>query len=175
MTPFWGWIILLIICAVSFVVAARLWREPDRSTNFQGSVADPVFGQLHHQGYGDGDWWLGSRTVDGRVVRFLLDGWKEPDPRLTRRAHDLAAALPAFLAELDAFLAAEATRRPEQAAAIRDLVLTDIALFLGRAADDPDGYSGEFAILERKAQGTQPDAWRCTIEDGTFADLRPWQ
>jgi hypothetical protein len=172
------WLILLLVAACFLALWLYNRREQARRAGFQDVVADPVFGQLVWQGYGEGDWWQAELTLGEAPVAFCIGGSDRPDPALVAEAHAIAASFPSFRQALGQFLQEQVLHRPAEAEVITSLALTRVVLFPKWADDDPDDYSGTFVVLESHptpSAALQGRAeWRCEYQEGRFSNLRVW-
>jgi hypothetical protein len=129
-----------------------------------GQVDDEVLGPLVlNDGDADG-YWVARATAQGRPVLFLIGGRYEPDPALIARARDIFGSLDRFVADVTAFLAAEAEQKhwTPFADEIRALTIQDICLFWPSRPDEGMIF---FA-------GTNPDlCWRCHLNGRTPVGL----
>ncbi len=112
-----------------------------------------MLGRLDWQGYGDGDYWRVNLQSDGQRFHFLLDGDKQPDTHCLQRARQLLEQWGAFRVQLPT-----------------DLKLVGVAFFPVDERHQPDGYSGDFAMLEA-ADGSD---WRIDLGP-PLSPPRPWR
>lgn len=172
------WLVLLLLVGCFLALWLYNRREQARRARFQDVVADPVFGRLVWQGYGDGDWWQAGLTLGEDSVAFCIGGSDRPDSTLVAQAHAIVESFASFRQTLGQFLQEQVLNQPAEAEVITGLALTRVVLFPRRADDEPDDYSGTFVVLESR---TTPSAamqgraeWRCEHRDGSFSNLRVW-
>jgi hypothetical protein len=146
-----------------------------RRQKFVAIQSDPVFGTLEWEGYGNGDWWFGTVDHAGKPVTFRIYGVRQPDLDCVTRAHRLVADMAGLRAELASLQRSELRRQPLDAQTLRQLTIRAVVVFPYRESEAPDGYSGDFVILQpRNGSGLPWHEWRCDLVDGQLGNLRRW-
>ena len=111
----------------------------------------------------DGDVWLERRIAyEGGGVAVLLSDDPEIAARSIPHANAIIADLPAFLAGLETFKAAEKERLPELAAEIEGLKLASIEFFGKKHSDTAE------VMFEEAPSGR---LWGCAYRNGVFYNL----
>jgi hypothetical protein len=149
-------------------------RARRQNERFAELFSDPVLGSLQWEGHGNGNWWVVDIERGGHRIPLRVGGDTRPDPVCILKARAIAGGLDKLLADLPWMLRIELRNQPSRACVIRQLTLRAICIFPTKDRH-PDGYAGDFIILEPRQGSTHPwHEWRADLENGGYANLRRW-
>jgi hypothetical protein len=139
----------------------RVWQKLMGNRTRLSELQHPVLGTVRFSQ--EDDSWVSVVRSGERVVRLLVDGDEEPDPRDLAHAAEIASSLEVFAGRVEQFLEAEAARSGEPAAGeIRQLKIESVVFSSRRHPGDamvwfdgPDEFRG----------------WRCDYHGGQLRHL----